>query len=428
VPHLPAGARSGRASRWLAWGLGGAGLALLLLAGSLGVLLRRDAVGSGETPIGPIDLVGFVGVPVVGALIASRHPRNPYGWVWCGLGLTAGVLFVLQVLRYAGRLPAGLPGYWERFAFLGLLVLVVAVFLLFPTGRPPSAGWRWVSYAAVLLAAVGVAASLVAPSRGDPPAAGPFAQPGQAGRWWDGVVIAMIAGLFVLTLLAMLATLPRYRRAGSVERQQLKWFLFAALINAPTFVVAVLGPLGDAGWTLSNVTFGLLPAAVGIAVLRYRLYEIDRIVGRTVTYGVLTLGLLALYVVVVTALRGLLDPVTGSSDLAVAASTLAVAAAFRPARRRVQAAVDRRFDRTRYDAARTVDAYTQRLRRSVDLDDVTTGLRETVEVAVGPERVSVWLRDRPGHEGPLSAGGAQPPAGPGGPARGPAGARAGPGG
>jgi hypothetical protein len=391
--------RTGGRTRWLAWGLGAVGLALILLAIVLSLVLRDAAIASGEGPIGTLDLVGFVGVPVVGALIASRLPRNPYGWLWCGLGVAYGALFVYQVLRHADRMPDWLPVYGERWPFLGAFVLLVPVFLLFPTGRPPSPRWRWMPYAAAILGAGAAVACLFAVPRDDPRGAGPFASSGPAGDRWDLVVVAGVLGLFVLTLVAMLSVVPRFRRAGPLERQQLKWFLFAALVNAVAFLVAALGLLGEAGWTISNVAFSLLPVAVGIAVLRYRLYEIDRIVSRTVSYGVLTAGLLALYVVVVTALRGLLDPVTGGSDLAVAGSTLAVAAAFRPARRRVQAAVDRRFDRTRYDAARTVDAFAASLRRSVDLDDVTAGLRDTVAVTVGPERVSVWLRDPPGQRG-----------------------------
>ncbi len=393
---LPTVVRTGRGVQWLAWGMGSAGLALVLLAIVLSLALRDAAIASDETPIGLIDLVGFVGVPVIGALIASRLPGNPYGWLWCGLGVTEGVLFVLQVVGHADRTADLLPAYWQKVAFVCLLVLLVLVFLLFPTGRPPSRRWRWVPYVAALLAGSAVALTFFAPSDGDPLSAGPFAQPGPAGRVMDTLFVTAIGGLFALILLAMSSVVFRFRRAGPVERQQLKWFLFAAVINAVTLAVAGLGFLGDLGWSISNLTFGLLPVAVGVAVLRYRLYEFDRIVSRTVSYGLLTAVLLALYVLVVTLLRGLLEPVTGNSDLAVAASTLAVAAAFGPARRRLQAAVDRRFDRTRYDAARTVDAYARRLRRSVDLDDVTAGLRETVDVAVGPQRMSVWLRDAPG--------------------------------
>jgi hypothetical protein len=146
-------------------------------------------------------------------------------------------------------------------------------------------------------------------------------------------------------------------------------------------------------WTaVGAAAFALLPVAVGVAVFRYRLFEIDRIVSRTVSYGLLTAGLIALYLLVVALLRPLLEPLTGSSALAVAGSTLAVAAVFNPARRRLQAGVDRRFDRARYDAARAVDAFAARLRDQVDLDQITEGLCDTVTATVAPGRVGVWLR------------------------------------
>ena len=208
--------------------------------------------------------------------------------------------------------------------------------------------------------------------------------------------------MFGLVLVAMFSLVLRFRRAGPVERRQLTWFLYATVVNA---VILVL----DSAWGCCRATslgaavsaagFALLPVAVGIAVLRYRLFEIDRIVSRTVSYGLLSAALIGLYLLVVALLRPLLEPLTGSSALAVAASTLAVAAAFNPARRRLQAAVDRRFDRARYDAARAVDAFAARLRDQVDLDEVTAGLRDTVAATVAPTRVAVWLRVPTGHGG-----------------------------
>jgi hypothetical protein len=200
--------------------------------------------------------------------------------------------------------------------------------------------------------------------------------------------------MFVLFVLAAASLLVRFRRGGPVERQQLKWFVLAAVLASATVMADVLGaPLSGRVWSaVDALSFCLLPVAVGIAVLRYRLYEIDRIVSRTVSYGLLSAALIGLYLVVVALLRPLLEPLTGSSSLAVAASTLAVAAAFNPARRRLQAAVDRRFDRARYDAARAVQAFAARLRTQVDLDEVTDGLRDTVSATVAPTRVAVWLR------------------------------------
>jgi hypothetical protein len=193
----------------------------------------------------------------------------------------------------------------------------------------------------------------------------------------------------------MAALLLRFRRSGPVERRQLTWFVYATLLNGTLLVLdSVLGvlPQNLLLTALDALGFALLPVAVGVAVLRYRLYEIDRIVSRTVSYGLLSAVLIGVYLLVVGLLRPLLEPLTGSSTLAVAASTLAVAAVFNPVRRRLQATVDRRFDRARYDAARAVDAFTARLRNQVNLDEITTGLCDTVTATVAPGRVNVWLR------------------------------------
>jgi hypothetical protein len=201
--------------------------------------------------------------------------------------------------------------------------------------------------------------------------------------------------MFLLILTGMFSLVLRFRRAGPVQRRQLTWFLYATVVIALDLVLdGVLGvlPTGLTGAAMSSAAFALLPVAVGVAIFRYRLFEIDRIVSRTVSYGVLTAGLIGLYLLVVALLRTLLEPLTGSSTLAVAGSTLAVAAAFNPARRRLQAAVDRRFDRARYDAARAVEAFAARLRNQVDLDEITTGLRDTVAATVAPGRITVWLR------------------------------------
>jgi len=175
----------------------------------------------------------------------------------------------------------------------------------------------------------------------------------------------------------------------------LTWFLYATVLIAVVLVLdgvlAVL-PAGVFGAVVNAVAFGLLPVAVGVAVLRYRLYEIDRIVSRTVSYGLLSAVLVGVYLLVVALLRPFLEPLTGSSAVAVAGSTLAVAAVFNPARRRLQAAVDRRFARARYDADRAVAAFAARLRNQVDLDQITEGLRETVGATVSPGRMAVWLR------------------------------------
>jgi hypothetical protein len=274
---------------------------------------------------------------------------------------------------------------------VGLLVLVL---LLFPTGRLPSRAWRWLPRATALVVAAIVVLLPFAPPQGDAGDPGPFTLSGRFGNALVDVVNVGIYVLFGLVLLAAGSVLVRFRRAGQVERHQLKWFLFAAAIVAGTTWLDLLGlvRLSDPVSALvDTVTYALLPIAVGVAVFHYRLFEIDRIISRTVAWGLLTAVLVGLYLVVVALLRPLLEPLTGSSTLAVAASTLAVAATFNPARRRLQAAVDRRFDRARYDAARAVQTFAARLRTQVDLDEVTAGLRNTVIATVAPTRVGVWL-------------------------------------
>jgi hypothetical protein len=248
--------------------------------------------------------------------------------------------------------------------------------------------------AAVVLGVALSAALLFAPSVLFPDTDPPWAPGGVAGRLLAELVTAVVVAMLLLIPAAMASVAVRFRRAGPVERQQLKWFVLAAAVNA-VFVLADLfvGDEWGAVWILAGVlTVSLVPVAVAIAVLRYRLYEIDRIISRSVSYGLLTGGLIGLYLALVAVLRPLLEPMTGSSALAVAGSTLAVAAVFNPARRRLQAAVDRRFDRARYDAAREVDAFVRRLRDQVDLDQVSAGLRDTVVATVAPTRVAVWLR------------------------------------
>jgi len=266
-------------------------------------------------------------------------------------------------------------------------------FLLFPTGRLPSRGWRWLLRAIVLCCATTLGTGVFMPAdRGDVPSSAPWATTGTAGEVVLGFHDGALGLLAVAWLLALLSVGVRYLRAQPVERQQLRWLLLAVVLNLSQVVVIPLTPEAVGG-AYQGVVIALLPVAIGVAVLKYRLYEIDRIVSRTVSYCLLTAGLIGLYLLVVALLRPLLEPLTGSSALAVAGSTLAVAAVFNPARRRLQEVVDRRFDRARYDAAQAVDAFAGRLRNQVDLEEITAGLRDTVRTTVAPTRVAVWLPD-----------------------------------
>ncbi len=386
----------------VAWGTCALSLGLLALSAVLG-WTGPPAAGAGDPLEGTVGLLGYVGIPVVGGLLAARVPGNAYGWVWCGFGLLCAVTLATGHVLTTARAPAWVAALMANTAYVAFLGILVFVFLLFPTGRPPGPRWRWLARATVVVVGVLLVATPLARPDGQNGPAPPWVPDGAGALWRP--VIAGLSGLVVLGLLAVVSLLARLRRAGPVERRQLAWFLYGALANAALSVLDLLGfhPRGVLAVVLDVVFFVLLQAAVAVAVLRYRLYEIDRIVSRTVSYGLLTGLLLAVYVLLVTALRPLLEPVTGTSEPAVVVSTLAAAAVFGPARRRLQAAVDRRFDRARYDAARAVEAYARRLRTSVDLDTVTTGLCDTVAATVGPRCAGLWLRDPAPRRGTLGS-------------------------
>jgi hypothetical protein len=378
------------------WVLCAVSLGIYVLTNVLRWLLRNEvpALHVGWLD-GTIGALGFAGIPVVGALMASRLPDNPYGWLWCAAGLAYGVSDLSRPLIAAVDGPLWAAWLMEAWGFLVSLGLLVLIFLLFPTGRLPSYPWRWLARAAATIPAVLMVAVLFYDDPNDPTAVGPWPLQEAAARHLSEATTVALFAMFLLILTGMFSLVLRFRRAGPTQRRQLTWFLYATALIATVLVLdGVLGvlPTGVTGAVVNAVAFALLPVAVGVAVLRYRLYEIDRIVSRTVSYGVLTAGLIGLYLLVVALLRPLLEPLTGSSTLAVAGSTLAVAAVFNPARKRLQGAVDRRFDRARYDAARAVDAFAARLRDQVDLDQITAGLRDAVTTTVAPGHVAVWLR------------------------------------
>ena len=381
--------------RTVPWVLCGVSLAMLVLSGWLRWRLQDEAPTADEDALeSVIGALGFAGIPVVGALIASRLPAHPIGWLWCAAGLAYGVSDVGRPLVRALDLPLWVAWVCEAAGFLSLITLLVFVFLLFPTGRLPTPRWRWVARAAVIGGPLLLLLGSFASNPQDPDASSPWSLQGAAGQDLAEALEVGVYALFGLVLAAMASLVLRFRRADPVERRQLTWFLYATVVNGVLLVVDTLGvvPPTLPDTAVSAAGFALLPVAVGIAVLRHRLYEIDRIVSRTASYGLLTAALIGLYLLVVALLRPLLEPLTGSSTLAVAGSTLAVAAAFNPARRRLQTLVDRRFDRARYDAARAVDVFAARLRDQVDLDEITAGLRDTVAATVAPGRMSVWLR------------------------------------
>jgi hypothetical protein len=395
---------------WLAWGLWG--LAVLGLASVPWFdRLTRQAGRPELTQLNASTipyLLAIVVAATVGAVLASRLPRHPVGWLLLGVGLSvAGSGVADGYARYGlvarpGVLPAArwIAIYSPATNIIGL-ALVGYVLLLTPTGSLPSPRWRWWGRLAAAGPVAFVAALTVGPGLVIPPydtVIDPVAIPALAGA----VLVAIVAGFF-LTVAGLVvgagSLVARFRRARGVERQQLRWLaLAAALTGAGAAVVGVGMAMGATAVPLfaAGVCLALLPLATGAAILRYRLYDLDRIVSRTVAYGLLTVLLGLGYAVVVLGLGRLLPE---GSSLVVAAATLAVAAVFQPLRRRIQQAVDRRFNRRRHDAGRIIEAFGARLRDQVDLDTLTAEVLAVVDQTMAPTRASLWLRPPAGRAG-----------------------------
>jgi hypothetical protein len=402
MPMTPQG--PARPRRWpgvLAWGL--AGLTVLTL---VPVSWLAELVWStGWEPRPATATLGAVGLATVsaatvGALVASRRPRHPVGWLLLGVGLALQGSLLVQVYVDYGLLarPGSLPGarYLAGFVYSTVLIWVSCasfVLLLTPTGRLPSPRWRWWARLAVAAPVVMVLGSVVQPDPLAPDYHGnPLAVPALA----RVLVVPAVAGVVVVLVSLLVGAgslVVRFRRARGVERLQLRWLASAAALAGVLLLVALVAAflLVNENLVFMSLALGmaLLPLATGAAILRYRLYDIDRIVSRTLAYGLLTVLLGGGYAGVVLGLGQLLGR---ESPLVVAAATLAVAAVFQPARRRVQAVVDRRFNRRRHDAARIVEGFGARLRDQVDLDTLTADLLAVVDQTMQPTQASLWLR------------------------------------
>jgi hypothetical protein len=426
---------SHRTASWLAWSLWVVCAALIALALLLDFLTADVPLLSGERllRLGP-GLAVLTGVlslayPTVGALIASRLPTNPIGWIFCGVGLLYGVrrftgayadYALLENIAFSGGESAAWFSTWTGPA--GLTLAGVFLMLLFPDGRLPSRRWRIVAWA-VLLGAVSFAL-------------GQAFKPGplfayhwvENPRGWVGVIggtyttyqffaALSLLGMSLLaasTLAALFSLILRLRHARADERQQLKWFLFAAV---PAVVCLSVLLLHDILYSLtSELLFGntvqllpwkvwnyilyvamfallIVPVFTYIAILKYRLYDIDIIINRALVYGSLTAMLVALYIGGIVVLQRVFVALTGQkSTLAVVASTLLIAALFTPLRRRIQAFIDRRFYRRKYDAAKTLEAFSAKLRDETDLEALNSELVGVVRETMQPAHVSLWLR------------------------------------
>jgi hypothetical protein len=396
---------SARTATRLAWLLCAAALALLGLQLLL-ILLGSLAGSSTKLPEGwlswqaqAIDVLGFIGAPVLGGLVASRRPDNPYGWLWLsyGMGFACSALgdSYAAYSAVAGLEP--LPATRTIVAVLemGWLVaisLLPFLLLLFPDGMLPSPRWRFVAWPVAVIESVLLIFVFFRPARWNP-----FGVEGPVGE----VVIAITdVGLYIVfaaIVLSALSLVFRYHRAAGVQRQQLKWFAFAAVVLGALIVGVLLGlhkALGETLWTLlSAATFAGVYVAVGVAILHYRLYDIDVFINRTLVYGALTVTLVAVYVSAVVLLQRLFVIFTGEeSTLAVVASTLAIAALFSPLRRRIQVFIDRLFYRKKYDAAKTLAAFSAKLRQEIDIKALNNELVGVVRETMQPAHASLWLR------------------------------------
>ncbi len=380
--------------------LGVLALALAIAAVPLAVLSRQ---GSPAEP-----LIAAASFTAVGLVVARRHPRNPMGWLLAAIGILilltmTGGYYAVLVYRLGYRLPLGplalvLDVFWEP-----ALLLMPLVILLFPDGRLPSRRWRWTLEAYLVLAA-GYMIALIWAAVWSVGAAEPVDAAGAVNAvdhpaGWLAAVQAVVIALYVPFWLAFVARqVQSWRHAGGERRQQLKWLVSGAVVcmiavsfapagsaidpHAPRVVIAI----GQALFVLLVA----LPVCIGVGILKYRLYEIDRIISRTLAYVIVTGLLVGVYTGLVLLATHVLS---FTSPEAVAASTLAAAALFNPVRRRVQEAVDLRFNRARYDADRTVAAFATRLKDAVDLDSVRDDLAGVVNRTLEPTHLSVWISD-----------------------------------
>jgi hypothetical protein len=403
----------GRPRRWtagLAWALWLASLLCLAAVPWLDELLRQAGRADLVQFIFPdvaIHVLAVVSSATVGAVVAARRPAHPVGWLLLGIALSltgtaaTAQYFVYGLLVRPGALPAARYAvlYQPATAFTAL-TLIGFVLLLTPTGSLPSPRWRW---PARVMAATPVVLVLVVSLAGGPvdpryqALGGPFDL-----RGLDGVLLAANRTALAVTVVglgaAAVSLVGRFRHARGVERLQLRWVALAAVLVGlgAVGVLLSLAVGGSAAGILGDLGIGCClvvpPVATGAAVLRYRLYDLDRIFSRTLAYGLLTLVLGGGYAAVVLGLGQLLGR---DSPLVVAGATLAVAAVFQPARRRIQAAVDRRFNRRRHDAAQRIAAVSDRLRQQVDLDELTAEFLAVVEETMQPTTASMWLRPVP---------------------------------
>jgi hypothetical protein len=407
-----------RAAAWLAWSL--VGLSVALIVGWI-ALTRMTEPTDLELPYNSsLDVVVALAIwlpfSVVGAIVASRHPRNTIGWIFCTTALVIG--FAHLANGYAeywlaggwGSRSLGEAAAWFSSWVWSVAVVVPTTFLLllFPDGRLPSPRWRPVAWLAAL-GIIGLVAGLAleAGPLGDfPQIANPYGVDSPV------VEVATLAANIVVgvcMVAAAISVIVRARRAGRVERQQIKWLAYGGAVVVGLIFVAGVISIWSATASIAVISLALLglPVSTGVAIVRYRLYDIDLLINRTLVYGVLTGTLALVYFGGVAATQTIFRTLTGQEQqpqLAIVVSTLVIAALFNPLRRRIQGFIDRRFYRRKYDAAKTLEAFSARLRDETDLDALSDDLVGVVRETMQPAHVSLWLRSEPpprgseGHE------------------------------
>ncbi len=402
--------RSRRSATWLIWSLYSL-VTGLVIAWSGANLLSQDGTNNVFRLVG--DALISVATPVVcamvAALIVSRQPRNTIGWL---LMVLVGAFVVGTPLEsYTEHLASSSPAptavlllvvWFSNWNWLLLIFPLLYILLLFPNGRPPTPRWQWVGVAGIVWAVLFVLMATLSQR---------LSTPGLVLDNPIGVLkkdtVELLAGVWIAGLLTLVVACAaslfvRYRRANDAARRQIKWMLYACAVFLVVYVGGSVGGLGGTnslGGYIWGVFFGLslvlLPAAIGIAILRYGLYEIDVVINRTLVYGALTATLVLVYFGGVATIQAIFRTLSGQEhqpQIAVVVSTLVIAALFNPLRRRIQGFIDRRFYRSKYDARKTLEAFSAKLRDETDLDTLSGDLVGVVRETMQPAHVSLWLR------------------------------------
>ena len=420
-----------RGATWMAWSLAALCVAMFLASAAIGVLTRSArSPGNWITVSSVSEMLGFVpflAFPLVGALIASRHPKNPIGWICLADGLLWMVLAVTDEYSvYGVARPGSVPfpvavgtigNQWLWVPTVGLLGIYLL--LLFPDGRLPSKRWRLLAWFSGVVLVWQSAAEGLAPGslENQGGVRNPFGL--EELPWLADAALVTLPLLPLCILASAVSMVLRYRRSGGEVRQQIKWIAFVASFASLVYLSAILSQLillqemlrGGGGrlpplplffdvlFSVAVLGFAGVPVAIGFAVLKYRLYDIDVIINRTLVYGSLTLTLALIYFGGVATVQAIFHALTSQEEqpqIAIVVSTLVIAALFNPLRRRIQSFIDRRFYRRKYDARKTLESFSARLRDETDLEALNKELVGVVRETMQPVHVSVWLRSEPG--------------------------------